>query len=471
MTSLRFLSHSLTAAIFGLGLTSCKTVAERWSPAGGEPEPPATFRHSTSTDAAAVTSRGAWWKTYRDPELNRLMNRVESNNPDVKSALARVEQAYATLGITGAERFPRLSGSASSTQVKDSANNLRFVLEPLKYEQYRIAANASWELDLWGRVRGNFQRDQLRAEATRAQYDDVLLSLRATLARQYFALHYARREKAILEEGVSVRQEALRLQETRVAEGAGVELDASRARTELESTRVQAAELDRTTGKLEHAIAVLTGVAPADFTASKSQVGIRIPDTPSGIPSQLLVRRPDLRVAERNLHAAAKQVGIQKVEFLPRITLTGSGGVASLRTDNLFASPESVFRSVGPQVDIPLFQGGARKAAVARVEAAWREAIEDYRSTLLTAVQEVDDSLLDLQVLQRQIVSQERAVDSANDTARLSKQRFEQGFVSYFEVVDAERSRLEARRIENRLRGEKATTSVQLIQALGGSPD
>jgi len=214
---------------------------------------------------------------------------------------------------------------------------------------------------------------------------------------------------------------------------------------------------------------VLAGEAPADFKPSKGSTGIRIPDIPTGVPSELLNRRPDLRVAERNLRAAAEQIGIRKVEFLPRITLTGSGGVASLRSDNLFASPESVFRSIGPQVDIPLFQGGARKSAESQAEAAWREAVENYRSVLLTAVQEVDDSLLDLQVLQRQIVAQDRAVDSANETARLSRERFDEGFVSYFEVVDAERSRLEAQRIENRLRGERAATSVQLIQALGGS--
>ncbi|MEC5128720.1 efflux transporter outer membrane subunit [Verrucomicrobiales bacterium BCK34] len=469
MNASKTIFRSLLLAACALLLASCNTLVDRLSPEGGEPEAPTKFRRSAPAESPTKTTNDAWWKSYRDPVLNDLMDRVEANNPDVRSALARVDQAYAALGITGSERFPQLGGSTSFTQFKDSANNLRFPLDQLKYDQYRVAVNASWELDLWGRIRGSFRRDQFKAEATRAQYDDVLLSLRAALARQYFALRYARIEKAILVDGVTVREEALRLQETRVAEGAGVEFDASRARTELESTRVQAAELDRTTGKLEHAIAVLAGEAPADFKPSKGNTGIRIPDIPAGVPSELLNRRPDLRVAERNLRAAAEQIGIRKVEFLPRITLTGSGGVASLRTDNLFASPESVFRSIGPQVDVPLFQGGARKAAESQAEGAWHEAIENYRSVLLTAVQEVDDSLLDLQVLQRQIVAQDRAVASANETARLSKERFNEGFVSYFEVVDAERSRLEAQRIENRLRGERAATSVQLIQALGGS--
>lgn len=462
-----FYLSAFAVTLCSLALPSCNTVVTRLTPTGGEPDAPATFRHAIAAETPKRTP-DAWWKPYRDPVLDDLMVRVEANNPDVGSALARVEQAYAALGITGSERFPRIGASGSYTQFKDSANNLRFPLDQLKYDQYRVAVNASWELDLWGRVRGSYERDKLRAEAARAQYDDVLLSLRAALARQYFALRFAQREKAILAEAVDVRKESLKLQETLVAEGAGAASNASRARTELDSTRAQAAGLDRTTGKLEHAIAVLAGEAPADFTPSRGRASIRIPDTPPGVPSELLERRPDLRVAGKNLAAAAQQIGIRKVEFLPRITLTGSGGVASLRTDNLFASPESVFRSIGPQVDVPLFQGGARKAAVAQVEAAWRESLEDYRSVLLTAVQEVDDSLLDLQVLQRQIVSQQSAVASANQTARLSRERFHGGFVSYLEVVDAERSRLDAQLIENRLRGEQAAVSVQLIQALGG---
>tara|TARA_R110002096_G_scaffold238581_13_gene430203 strand:+ start:573 stop:1985 length:1413 start_codon:yes stop_codon:yes gene_type:complete len=469
MSSPNVILQSLTATLVGLALTSCTSLVDRWSPEGGEPQTPERFRHAAANDSAAAPSSGPWWKTYRDPELNELMSRVETNNPDVMSALARVDQAYAALGITGAQRFPQVGGTGSFTNLKDSANSLRFTLDPLQYEQYRLAVNASWELDLWGRIRGSYRREEFRSEAAQAQYEDVMLSLRAALARQYFALRFAQQEKAILADGVAVREESLQLQETRMAEGAGVKLDVARARTELESTRVQAAELDRVAGKLEHAIAVLAGEAPSNFTPSKEASPVRLPKVPAGVPSELLNRRPDLRVAERNLRAAAKQVGIRKVDFLPRISLMGDGGVASLRTDNLFASPESVYRSLGPQVDLPLFQGGVRTSAVAQAEAAWREAVENYQSALLTAVREVDDSLLDLQILQQQIDAQARAVDAANETAQLSKERFDRGLVSYFEVVDAERARLEAQRVENSLRSEHAAASVQLIQALGGS--
>jgi len=449
-----------------LALAGCTTLADHWSADPTTPAAPGEFRHGRTTGAAPSPRR--WWTVFRDPYLNELVAELEASNPDAGAALARVDQAYAVLGLTGAERFPRVAGEASAIRDQESLSALNFPIAEPQVERYRVAANAQWELDLWGRIRAAYQRDKRKAFASEEEFRAVLLSLQASLVRQYFALRFAQRELAILQRAVSVRAEALQLQETRVEEGAGIELDAARARTELESTRARAEAVRRTIGTLEHALAELTARAPSQLRPATTTSSVRLPPVPAGVPSDLLARRPDLRAAEENLLAASQQVGLRRVEFLPRIRLTGTGGVASLQTQTLFTTSDSLFYSLGPQVDIPLFQAGARQAAVDQARAQWREALETYRSTLLTAVREVDDSLLNLQISNRQLVAQRKAVAAARETVRLSRLRYDRGLVSYLEVVDAQRSRLESEQAENALLGEQAAATVQLIQALGG---
>lgn len=396
------------------------------------------------------------------------MEAVEAENPDVRAAAARLNQANAVLGISGAQRFPSLRGDASYTTNRDSINQLRFPIDGVEFDNYRVALNASWEVDLWGRIRGAYRRDKLTAEATRELYEDALLSTRATLARQYFALRYTEKEIAIFQNEVAVRQEAVDLQNSRFEGGAGTSLDVARAETELKTARSQAQGLQRRHGKLEHAIATLAGKAPSEFALESPKAGIRLPSVPSGLPSELLERRPDLRAAKNSLLAASQQVGITKADFLPRLSLTGVGGMASLSSSNLFASGDSIFFDLGPQLDIPIFQAGRRGASEKEAKAKWDESAENYRSALLTAVREVEDSLLDLQVLHRQTTTQQEAVDAATRATNLARRRFDKGAASYFEIVDAQRTELQARRTANALRSEQATTTVQLIQALGG---
>ena len=322
--------------------SSCKTVVEKWSPAGGTPSAPTNFKNGGDKKTASKSS-GKWWKHFSDPILNDLMDRVETSNPDVGAALARVDQANAFLGLAGAQRFPSITGSGNYSTDRDSPNTLRFPLDAVEFDRYRVAVNASWEVDLWGRVRGAYQREKYNAEAAESDYQNILLSLRASLARQYFALRYAERDAAILQDAVDVRAEAFRLQNSLAERGAGTSVDVARAQTELDSTRVELQGLQRTVGKLENSIATLTGSAPSEFSLSKKSKTIRIPAIPAGVPSELLERRPDLLVAENALLAASRDVGITKANFLPRITLNGTGGQASLRASNLFAGKQSFF--------------------------------------------------------------------------------------------------------------------------------
>lgn len=452
----------------GLFLVGCSspTLVDRWSPEGGEPEAPAEFRRNQAGQTAPES--GEWWKSFQDPTLDALMVAVEAQNPNVRAAAARLDQANAVLNITGAQRFPTLRGDASYTVNRDSINQLRFPIDGVEFDNYRVALNASWEVDLWGRIRGAYKRDKLTAEATREQYQDALLSTRATLARQYFALRYTEKEIGIFANEVAVRQEAVDLQNSRFEGGAGSSLDVARAETELKTARSQAQGLQRTHGKLENAIAVLAGKAPSDFVFDSPKTGIRLPKIPSGLPSELLERRPDLRAAQNSLLAASQQVGITKADFLPRLSLTGVGGMASLSSSDLFSSGDSLFFNLGPELDVPIFQAGRRGASTNDAKAKWDESAENYRSALLTAVREVEDSLVDLQVLRQQTATQQEAVDAATRATSLARRRFDKGAASYFEVVDAQRTELQARRTANALQSEQATSTVQLIQALGG---
>jgi len=447
----------------------CKTITlvEKWSPEGGKPAAPENFKNGGRAMDRPVSS-GNWWKSFGDATLDDLMEDIETSNPDVGAALARVDQAYAFLGITGAKRFPVITGDASYKSERDSPNALRFAISSVEFDRYRLATNASWEIDLWGRVRGAYQREKFNAEAAENEYRNILLSLRATLARQYFAYRYAERETAILRSAVGTRQEALRLQNSLLNRGAGTDVDVARAQTELNTTLVELQELGRITGKLENAIAALTGRMPSGFNIPTKSSRLRAPTIPVSVPSDLLKRRPDLLAAENALLAASRDVGITKANFLPRLTLTGTGGVASLKSSSLFAGKDSFFFTLGPQLDIPIFQAGNRKSSVAEARAKWEEAAEVYRGILLVAVREVEDSLLDLHILRKQSATQLRAAEAASKATSLANKRFEQGASDFFEVIDAQRTGLQVRRKANSLYSEQAAATVQLIQALGG---
>ncbi len=447
--------------------TGCQnTLVDKIAPEGGDPEVAAQYRRSTASEGAKPV--GKWWQVFKDPKLAKLVARVEDNNPDAKAALARMEQSFANMGISKSARFPTVSGDALALQQRDSMNNLLFPIDDTEYSRYRVAVNASWEVDLWGKVRGAYQRDKLSADAAQADYEAMLLSLQATMARQYFALRFVEAETSILANAILIREKALKLQQSRVRNGAGIQADASKALAELETIRAQAQGLERTRGKLEHSIAILAGEAPAELRPAGGRPPARLPTIPAGVPVELLTRRPDLRAAKARLDSSAKQVGVRKTEFLPTLSLTGTGGVASLDRSLLFSDGNSLLYNFGPTLDIPVFQGGLLKAGVKKAQAAWRESVENYRGVLLTAVGEVDDSLLDLQILEQQIKTQQSAVKAGEETFRAASLRYDKGLVSYIEVIDADRALLQARRVYNGLRGEQAAATVQLIQALGG---
>lgn len=449
-----------------LAAASCSSLTERLSPLGGGAiAPPASFRQSE--DKRSPQMRDDWWKLYRDPEINRLITLLHKNNPDLSAAEARRDQSKAVLGGTRKNLWPTMTGTGSAKTRRDAVNELLFPIDTSEYERYRLGVSASWEIDLWGRVRGLVKRDHANAQAENERYLDALLSLEATLVREIFAWRTATTELAVLNDAIQVRADDLALQEARLELGSGVEVDVSRSRVQLSNARAAAEAALRSRGKLEHAIAVLLGVAPSEAGALVKRELTPPPKVAAGVPASLLVQRPDVRAASQQLNAAALDIGIRIVDFFPKFSLTGAGGIGSLKTSNLF-KPDSSFFDIGPEFTVPLFGRNAKKFAVAEAKAAWNEALANYRSTFLTAVREVDDALLETQSLTREHAIQEEAMAAAKDTSEIARLRYDRGLASYFEVVDAERERLTAMRTEISLRGERHAATVRLIQALGG---
>lgn len=456
----------LIISLVSLASIGCQTVTERLSPEVEEAVPQAegSFRHGNGESSELTDD---WWLQFRDPNLDKLMARLVTANPDVAAALARVDQSYALLGITRGPTYPTVRGNTGLGRRRDSINNLLFPIATPEYNRFSIGLSATWEIDLWGRVRSSVKRDRLRAEKETVNYRHALLSVQASLAQQYFAYRAAKRERDLLERSRDLAAEALKMHQARVEVGEGLQADVSQARLDLQNAETAVEAARRNSGKLLHAIAVLTGTMPSQLP-DLDETAQQMFAVPAGVPSDLLIRRPDLLAADRELRAAAVQVGIRKADFLPKISLVGSGGVASLQAENLFEADSGLF-DIGPQVEIPIFQYKLRKNAVAQAQAQFEEAAANFKSAFLTAVKEVDDALLDSKSYQRELQLQNQATASARETASLAKGRFDAGLGNYFDFIAAEQVHLQASAREFTLAGEYAIATVRLIQAMGGS--
>ena len=452
-----------------IGLTtSCKTVTDHLTPDVHDHQPNAegSFLQSQNVDDAIEPLTQDWWKLFNDPVLKDLIEQLNVANPDASAALARVNQSFAVLGITRAPTLPTIRGEAGAGTRQDSINNLLFPIENNKYDRFSIGLTASWEIDLWGRVNSSKKRDKFAAESEANLYQGVLLSLQASLAQQYFAYQAALTELEVLAESHHLANEYMKLQKRRFEAGDANQTEVAEAQVALQNAESALEASKRSTGKLRHALAILVGELPANFPEIESTTPT-IPEVPKGVPSDLLLQRPDLLAADRKLRSAATQVGIRKVDFLPKITLLGNGGFSSLNHDNLFETASETF-DIGPSVDVPIFQFGLRKSVVKQAKAQMKEAAASYKSTFLTAVKEVDDALLDLKSFQKELTQQRHTLAATTLSSTAAKARFDTGLTSYFDYIAAEQTKLQAEAAKARLQAEHLNASVRLIQALGG---
>ena len=333
--------HLLLFGVFLIS-SSCKTVTEHLSPDPEEVFPDSTGKFlEADKDSTPQTERieGDWWKIFKDPQLDQLINRLNTYNPDAKAALARYEQSLAVLGITRSKILPTIRGNGSIKTRQDSVNSLLFPISSPNYDQYSIGLNATWEIDLWGRVQASSKNDRFLAESEEANYEALLLSLQATLAQQYFAHHANHSQQTLLQQSRNLASENLQLHQARLDIGEGRQSDVSKALQELQETEAALELAKRNTGKLHHSIAVLLGQLPSNWPPK--DISPTLPQAPTGLPSELLARRPDLLSAEQQLRSAAIRVGLTKVEFLPKFTLVGNAGYGSLTEDNLLKEQAS----------------------------------------------------------------------------------------------------------------------------------
>ena len=411
--------------------------------------------------------RGAWWKLFADPELDGLEARALAASPSLAAAAARVEQARASAGLARSSYWPQVAADGSLVRQRTS----RAVDNPLPVSignTYTAPLTATWEIDLFGRVRRLSESARAEAEASAANFAAARLSLTAEVASTYFTLRALEREQAIVHDTVALRQRALELVRTRVRLGTAADLDAARAETELASTEADAAALANQHAAAQNALATLVGEPAPGFTLARAAGAASTPPAvPGAMPAELLERRPDVAAAERSLAAANARIGVAKAAFFPAISLTGAAGYASGDVDRLFNADARVW-SIGPSVYLPIFQGGRNRANLARSRAAYDEAVAEFRQRVLVAFRDVQDALSATRYLGEEAVAQDRALAAARRTLALVQVRYDAGYVSYFEVIDAQRTALATERASVALTALRLNTSVALIKALGG---
>jgi len=415
--------------------------------------------------------KGAWWEIFGDETLNDLQRGATEANQELKAAVARVDQARATARVARSELLPTLDANPAWRRERYSPNQ-----DPsfgdITANTFRAPLDLSYEIDLWGRVRRGFEGARADAQASLAAFHNVLLTLHADVAQNYFAFRALDAEIATVNSTVGLRKEQLQLVRSRFEGGIGNELDVARAETELASTEAEAASLARRRAELENALAVLVGENPATFQlAALAEANLKWnpqpPTIPAGLPADLLERRPDVATAERQLAAANARIGVAKAAFFPVLRLTGSGGYLSGEIDDLFNWDSRVW-SIGPSLSLPIFAGGRNKANYRRSQSVYEESVANYRQRILVAFGEVENSLAGIRHLGDQAAAQQRAVTSARRAAELAGERYRAGIVSYLEVVDANRATLQTERILAQLAGQRLVASVQLVKALGG---
>lgn len=412
--------------------------------------------------------RDSWWQPYGDQELNRLQAQLLQNSPDLQAALARYQQAKAFADQLRSGLFPSFSLSSDGARARQSETSPPAGrASPRYYNSYGAAVEATYEVDLWGRVRNEVSAGRLEANAAAADLESARLSLQAQLADSYIAIYGLDREAGLLADTVAAYDRALALAKERHEAGIASGLDVARAQTQLETARSQSAQNQAQRATVEHAIAVLVGESPSRFTLSPRSVPLQLPDIPSDVPTHLLQRRPDIAAAQRRTAAANASVGVARAAFFPSITLNGVYGFQSNRSSDWLTAPNAAW-SVGPTLLLELFDAGRRRARVDQARAVLDEAGADYRGVVLGAFQEVEDSLALLYHYGNAAESERAAVTSAQQSLDFAMNRYREGAVSYLEVVESQTTALTTQRQALDLETRQLRASVALIRALGG---
>jgi multidrug efflux system outer membrane protein len=434
------------------------------------PATPEAFKESTGPrfvelPPADSQPRGEWWRAFHDPVLDDLMARAGGGNTSLQVAAARVAEARAVL---------RDANSALLPQVGIGAAVVRETVTPGLASKPGEAGNlgtaglrASWEPDLFGKLRQARDAAHLDEQSREALQQDTRLMVQADVAQAYFGLRALDAERALLRRTVDAYNETLRLTERRYQAGDVGELDVARVRAEVASTSSQALALDRERALHEHALAVLLGELPTRFDLAEAAWNGAVPQVPLGVPGTVLARRPDVAAAQLAMAAAEARAGVARKAWFPDIALTANAGYASTDLGELFQWSARAW-GIGALLSLPVFDGGHRQAIVQQTEAQWDVAAAAYREQVLGAFRDVEDQLSSLRLLADQADTEQQAVDAAARATVLSDSRYRAGLVSQLELLDAQRSELANRRTAVQVRAAQYQATVGLIRALGG---
>jgi NodT family efflux transporter outer membrane factor (OMF) lipoprotein len=435
-------------------------------------ETPASFKEmgdwKTATPSDAI-AKGTWWEVYQDSELNALESQINISNQTLKAAQDQFLQARAAVRISRSALFPTVSGGLSVTPTQLSSNRplASFPDRGPYYSDKILSLDASYEADVWGRVRRTVEASRSEAQASAADLANVNLSLHSELALDYFQLRGLDAGEQLLNSTVFAYQKALDLTRQRHNGGIASALDVAQAQAQLETTRAQAQDVEVQRASFEHAIAVLIGKPASQFSLPDSPLTTPPPPIPPGLPSGLLERRPDISAAERRVQEANANIGVARAAYFPLITLTPSLGVESISITTLIQGP-SVFWSLGAAAAQTIFDAGHRRGVSQQAYAAHDQSVANYRQTVLTAFQDVEDNLAALRILEREARTEDEAVAAAERSLALSTTRYKGGLTDYLQVIIAQSAALSNQRTAVDILTRRMEASVLLVKALGG---
>jgi NodT family efflux transporter outer membrane factor (OMF) lipoprotein len=436
-------------------------------------DPPTSYKESDGWKSAQPedqTMRGKWWEAFGDPQLNSLEDELTASNQDLKVAEARLRNSRAQIRFNRSYLAPTIGTSPSVTNERVSANSPYFpsFAENNGTGNYTLPFDLSYEVDLWGRVRHTINASREEAQATAADLQTATLSLHAELAVDYFELRSADAQKQLLDDTVKAYSNALQLTQNRFEGGAAPKSDVAQAQTQLDAAKVQDTDITVARAEFEHAIAVLIGQPPAQFTLPPSaQVKMQLPAIPVGLPSELLERRPDIAADERRMAEANEQIGIARAAYFPTLTIGATGGFEGTTVTNWLNWPSRLW-AVGPQLSETLFDAGRRHATSEAAQANYDGTVATYRQTTLNAFQEVEDNLAALRILEKEADQQHQATASAEESLQLFTNRYEGGVDNYLQVITAQTIALADERNDIDIQRRRMDASVLLIKAVGG---
>ena len=444
------------AVAFALALSGCAIGPNYSKP---PVEVPAQWKEAGDWVVAQprdASPKGKWWEAFNDPVLNGLEEQVEVSNQTLAAAEARYRQARAAVQSARSQFFPTLGGSANASRARGTGN------------LYRVSLDASWEIDLWGRIRRLVEAARANEQASAADLEAAKLSIGAELATNYFQLRVTDVTRDLLDDTVKAFQSSYDVTQNRYRAGVAGKVDVVQAEAQLLSTQAQAIDLRSTRATLEHAIATLVGKAPANFSLAQAKLDARIPEVPPAVPSTLLERRPDIAAAERRVAAANAQIGVAEAAYFPALSLTGSVGFAGNSFAHLFSAPNRLW-SVGAGLAGTILDFGGRGAAVASARAAHDETVANYRETVLTAFQDVEDNLAAVHWIAEETKVEQEAVRAARESVALTVNQYKAGTVSFLNVVQVQATQLNEERTTVTLLGRRLAATVALIRAMGGT--